>query len=151
MRFLILIIFVFNTVNSVFAASDTTYHYFQDGRLSVKIAPDGDRQKIWVYHIMGDLSYELENVRMSYSVSNRLFFRDNGALEKVETFMNPGASMYMHHSVIQFDIDNEPRNRVDYQTPVKSVADQAWKKFLWDRKEIKWIRQEVISCNPHQN
>lgn len=148
MRFLILTLFVFTTINFGIAASDTSYHYFKNGILSVKIEPNGDSQKIWVYHIMGDLIYEMENVRMSYSVSNRLFFRENGALEKVEAFFNPGASLYMYHSIIQFNEDNEPLYRVDHQTPVKTISEQAGKKFLWDRIGKRWIEQEVISCNP---
>lgn len=148
MRFLILIVLVFSTINGVFATSDTTYHYFQDGRLSVKIAPEGDRQKIWVYHISGELIYEMENVRLSYTVSNDLYFRSNGSLEYVKTFTNPGASRYMYRSEIKFRSDNQPKSMHNFKYPADSVVESMGDKFLWSEKEKRWINQEIITCFP---
>ena len=148
MRFLILIVLVFSTINVVFATTDTTYHYFQDGRLSVKIAPEVDRQKILVYHISGELIYELENVRLSYTVSNELYFRSNGSLEYVKTFTNPGASRYMYNAEIKFRDDNQPVSMQNFKFPADTMLESMGEKFLWSEKEKRWIKQEVIACFP---
>jgi len=131
------------------AQSDTTYYYFADGRLSVKIAPSDDRQQIWVYHIMGDLIYEFENVRMSYSVSNSLKFRPDGSIENVKTHTNPGASMYWYETETVFEKDNEPRYQKSYQKPFNTVLDAMGDKYLWISKEKRWQKQEIAICQPY--
>ncbi|WP_298117111.1 hypothetical protein [Flavobacterium sp.] len=122
-------------------SNDTTYYYFSDGKLSVKVAPRSDRQKIWIYFPNGKVSYELENIRMSYTCFNDLFFRKNGAVEKIESSLNPGASMYMYSSVIYFDENNLPSYKIDEKTP-STLEDHMNNKSVWDSKNKRWIKQE---------
>lgn len=124
-------------------SNDTIYHYFSDGRLSVKIAPRSERQKIWIYLPNGEIIYELENIRMSYSCYNELVFRKNGSVEKVISSLNPGASMYMYKTFIHFDERNEPRYKIDEKTP-STLEDHMNNKSLWDSKNLRWIKQENI-------
>lgn len=149
MRAIFLFAMVLISFNS-FSQSDTIYHYFSDGRISVKIAPESPVQRIWVYHILGDVIYEFENVRQSYSVSNSLKFRPDGSLESVKTHSNPGASMYWYESETVFETDNEPRYQVSYQMPFMTVMDAMGTKYLWNRKEKSWQKQEIAICQPYK-
>ncbi len=124
-------------------SNDTTYHYFSDGKLSVIIAPRADRQKIWIYLPNGEVIYELENIRLSYSCYNELVFRKNGSVEKVISSLNPGASMYMYSSVIHFDERNEPRYKIDEKTP-STLEEHMNNKSLWDSKNRRWVKQEIV-------
>lgn len=125
------------------SSNDTIYHYFSDGRLSVKIAPRSERQKIWVYLPNGEVIYELENIRLSYSCYNELFFRKNGSVEKVISSLNPGASMYMYTTIIHFDERNEPQYKIDEKTP-STLEKHMNNKSLWDSKNRRWIKQEIV-------
>lgn len=124
-------------------SNDTMYYYFSDGKLSVKIAPRSDRQKIWIYFPNGKVSYELENIRMSYTCFNELFFRKNGAVEKIESSLNPGASMYMYSSIIYFEENNLPSYKIDEKSP-STLEDHMNNKSVWDSKNKRWIKQETI-------
>lgn len=124
--------------------NDTTYHYFKDGRLSVKVYPPSDRQKILIYHYSGSVIQEYENVRMSYSVSHRFHFRDDGSVEKIMIHSNPGASRYWYESEVHFETDNEPRYMIHYQKPFERVEDSFGQKYLWNRQQKQWIRQEIV-------
>lgn len=143
--FLVIILGAFNFAK---AQTDTTYYYFNDGRLSVKIAPQADRQKIWVSHIMGEQIYEFENVRMSYSVSNTLSFRQDGSLEKVVTNTNPGASRHWYITETVFHTDNEPRYQKSHQMPFDTLMDAVGTTYLWIAKEKRWQKQEIAICQP---
>lgn len=127
----------------IISENDTIYHYFSDGRLSVKIAPRSDRQKIWIYLPNGEIIYELENIRLSYSCYNELFFRKNGSVEKIISSLNPGASMYMYKTFIHFDERNEPRYKIDEKSP-STLEDHMNNKSLWDSKNRRWIKQEIV-------
>ena len=124
-------------------SNDTIYHYFSNGRLSVKIAPRSDRQKIGMYLPNGEISYELENIHLSYSCYNELFFRKNGSVEKIISSLNPGASMYMYKTFIHFDERNEPRYKIDEKSP-STLEDHMNNKSLWDSKNRRWIKQEIV-------
>jgi hypothetical protein len=125
------------------SSNDTIYHYFSDGRISVKIAPRSERQKIWMYLPNGEVIYELENIRLSYSCYNELVFRKNGSVEKVISSLNPGASMYMYKTIIHFDERNEPLYKIDEKTP-STLEEHVNNKSLWDSKNRRWIKQEII-------
>jgi hypothetical protein len=127
----------------VSSKNDTTHHYFNDGRLSVKIAPRSERQKIWIYLPNGEVIYELENILMSYSSHNTLYFRTDGSLEKVINNFNPGASMYMYRTEIYFHTNNEPRYKIDEKTP-SSLAEKMNNKSLWNSKTRSWVKQEIV-------
>lgn len=125
--------------------NDTIFYYFDDKRLSVKMLPflEG-RQQIKVYRPNGDIIFETENVRLSYHVSNELKFRNNGSLELIKSSMNPGASLYWYESTIGFDIDNEPLYKQTFRQPYESVNDAMGEKYLWDKLNRKWVKQELI-------
>lgn len=125
------------------SSNDTIYHYFFDGRISVKIAPRSERQKIWMYLPNGEVIYELENIRLSYSCYNELVFRKNGSVEKVISSLNPGASMYMYKTIIHFDERNEPLHKIDEKTP-STLEEHMNNKSLWDSKNRRWIKQEIV-------
>lgn len=125
------------------SSNDTIYHYFSDGRISVKIAPRADKQKIWMYLPNGEVIYELENIRLSYSCYNELVFRKNGSVEKVISSLNPGASMYMYKTIIHFDERNEPLYKIDEKTP-STLEEHMNNKSLWDSKNRRWIKQEIV-------
>lgn len=125
------------------SSNDTIYHYFSDGRLSVKIAPRSERQKIWMYLPNGEIIYELENIQLSYSCYNELVFRKNGSVEKVISSLNPGASMYMYKTIIHFDERNEPQYKIDEKTPT-TLEEHMNNKSLWDSKNRRWIKQEIV-------
>ena len=125
--------------------ADTIYHYLRDGRISVKLHPWADsKQKIEIFNPFGQVIYTLENMRMSYSSFHDLRFRDNGSLERVKSSFNPGASMYMYETIILFDIDNEPKSKQNFTIPAHTMADAMGETYLWDRKNKKWIKQEII-------
>lgn len=123
--------------------NDTIYHYFSDERISVKIAPRADKQKIWMYLPNGEVIYELENIRLSYSCYNELVFRKNGSVEKVISSLNPGASMYMYKTIIHFDERNEPLYKIDEKTP-STLEENMNNKSIWDGKNRRWIKQEIV-------
>lgn len=125
------------------SSNDTIYHYFSDERISVKIAPRADKQKIWMYLPNGEVIYELENIRLSYSCYNELVFRKNGSVEKVISSLNPGASMYMYKTIIHFDERNEPLYKIDEKTP-STLEEHMNNKSLWDSKNRRWIKQEIV-------
>lgn len=127
------------------AESDTLFYKFTDGRLSVKVHPwQNGKQNIEVFSAQGDVVYTLENVRLSYQISNTLHFRPDGSLDKVKSHMNPGASLYWYESVTQFDSDNQPSWMINYQYPQMSASDALGEKYLWKRSEKRWVKQEYI-------
>ena len=125
--------------------NDTVLYLFDDGRISVKKFPlvEG-RQSIFVFKPNGDIAFETENVQLSYHVSNDLKFRDDGSLELIKSSMNPVASLYWYESVIGFDIDNEPLYKQTFRHPYESVNDAMGEKYLWNKLERKWVKQEII-------
>jgi len=125
--------------------NDTVLYFFDDERISVKVLPFVDgRQSIFVFKPNGDIAYETENVQLSYHLSNDLKFRDDGSLELIKSSMNPGASLYWYESVIGFDIDNEPLYKQTSRHPYESVNDAMGEKYLWNKLERKWVKQEII-------
>jgi hypothetical protein len=120
--------------------NDTTYYYYSDGKISVKMAPKSDNQSIWVYSRSGALTYELENVLQSFTIINHLFFDDSDALDKVVTSTNPGASLYMYSTTTWFSDNNEPLRQIREKTPA-SLEDYINNTYLWDSKNKTWVQQ----------
>lgn len=89
--------------------ADILIYSFAEGGVSVKVYPwvDG-KQQIEIYGLQGGVVYTLENINLSYHVSNTLHFRSDGSLERVNEHFNPGAGMYWYETEIHFDNDNEP-------------------------------------------
>lgn len=131
---------------------DSTVHYYVNGKISVVRTPweDGRRQTK-LYDLYGELTYTIEETRLSYYVSAELKFYPNGAVETASIFTNPGASRFMHNSTIQFTSTNEPQWKVDKRTPAETIEDAMGDKYYWHKKEKRWAKQEVISCDPPRN
>jgi hypothetical protein len=148
-KYSIIIALLLCVQTGISAQTDTVYHYFSNGQISVVVAPASERQMIWVYNLKGEQIQVFENVRMSYSVSNNLIFRENGALEKVMSHTNPGASMFWYETETYFDSDNEPRYKISRQKPFRSAIESMGDKYLWNRSTGEWVKQEIVICQPH--
>ncbi len=124
---------------------DTLLYHFAGGSISVKVYPWVDsKQLIEVYSLKGGVVITLENINLSYNVSNTLHFRSDGSLERVNEHFNPGASMYWYDTVIHFEPDNEPAWKITYQYPQRTVEDSMGEKYLWDRNQKRWVKQEIV-------
>jgi len=128
--------------------NDTVYHYFSNRKLSVKEHPfNNGRRKIEVFDYMtGKVNIELEDVRMSFSVSHRLRFRNDGSLERVSVHENPGASRYWYECEMTFSNTNEPQWQTCQQMPMDRVEFPS--KYYWDKSRRQWIKQEIIIEQP---
>lgn len=129
--------------------ADSTVYQYVNGKTSVIRTPwvDGRRETKF-FNLHGDLTYTIEEARLSYQVSADLKFYDNGGVETAHVFTNPGASRFMYNSTIHFSTTNEPQWKLDKQTPAVSIEDAAGTKYFWHKKEMRWVKQEVISCDP---
>lgn len=129
--------------------ADSTVHYFTNGKVSVIRTPwiDGKRETKF-FNLKSELTYTIEEVRLSYQVSADLKFYENGGVETVHVFTNPGASRYSFNSTILFSTVNEPQWKIDKKTPAESIADANGDKYFWHKKEKRWVKQEIISCAP---
>lgn len=122
------------------------YYYKNSGKLSVEVIRASDRtEKFLLYDPFGNLKYEFEEHRSSYSVGVDIIeWHSNGAVAKVKVHTNPGASMYWYESVYTFGINNEPEWRMDTQFPQESVTMPGDNSYYWDKKDKSWKKQEVI-------
>lgn len=129
--------------------SDSTVHHYVNGNISVIRTAwvDGSRETKF-FNLKGDLTYTIEEARLSYQVSADLNFHENGGVKTVHIFTNPGASRFMYSSTIHFSTTNEPQWKLDKKTPAVSIEDAAGTKYFWHKKEKRWVKQEVISCAP---
>ncbi|MFN4123942.1 MAG: hypothetical protein ACK4GL_11650 [Flavobacteriales bacterium] len=130
------------------AENDTIYHYFSNRKLSVKVHPFmNGRRKIQVYNLVsGKVNIELEDVRLSYSVSHRLRFRPDGSLEKVNVHENPGASRYWHECEMTFSNTNEPQWQTCEQLPMDQLRFPD--KYFWNKATGQWVKQEAVKEQP---
>lgn len=125
--------------------SDTIYHYYKDGKISVKISPRVDgRQVVSIYGKKGEVHMQLESVFLSYSVSHDLKFRADGSLEKIKEHHNPGASMYWSECVLTFSQWNVPQWKSCQQYPIKSLNDYNNYHYYWDLSNKTWVKQEIV-------
>lgn len=132
---------------TTFVTNDTVYHHYVNGRLSVKITPwENDRRNIFLYNLQGEQTYDLEEIRMSFSVSHNITFAQNGGVVKILTHMNPGASLNWYQTTTTFDGTSQPLWQVDETFPMESVAPPV--KKYWHRVEKRWMQQEIMICNP---
>ena len=123
--------------------SDTTFYYYKDGKVSVKITPwkDGNRYLLF-YNRSGQLTYTQNDKRMSFTEVTQLSFKGNGSVEKAEIHENPGASMYWYETRVTFSDDNEPEWMVTQRMPVESLTDAAVS-YYWNKKTRQWTKQEA--------
>ena len=128
--------------------ADSTVHYYVNGKISVIRTPWKDgRRETKLYNLKGDLTYTIEEARLSYMVSADLEFHPNGAVESAFVFTNPGASRFMYNSTIHFSTTNDPQWRLDKKTPAVTIDDAAGDKYYWHKKNKRWEKQEVIECD----
>jgi hypothetical protein len=80
---------------------------------------------------------------MSYSSHNTLYFRTDGSLERVSSSFNPGASLYMYKTETYFQINNEPKYKLEEKTP-STLEEQMNNKWLWNSKTRSWVKQEIV-------
>lgn len=124
-------------------ASDTTYHYYVNKRVSVKITPWVDSER-WVllYDLKGVETYRQQEVHKSYTERAELKFHPNGAVSTMEIHTNPGASMYWYETTITFGTTNDPIQKLSERKPIDRLEmNQPWE--YWDSKKKEWRKQEV--------
>lgn len=127
-------------------STDTIYHKYVNGKVSVKITPwvDGKRQVLF-YDLYGNQTFDLEEVRHSYTVRAELKFAPNGSVHTAVVHTNPGASMYWYESEITFSTINEPISKIDHRYPQNSLDDLMNEKWIyWDKRTKTWKQQEVM-------
>ena len=129
--------------------NETSYYYYSNKQISAKVNVwENGKQKIELFDRRGILTFELENIRLSYQQSNTLSFHSNGAVKSSFIYMNPGASRYWYETIIQFDENNQPLNKVSKQMPSESILEAMGETYLWSSQKKDWILQEVIQCQP---
>lgn len=127
--------------------NDTQYFYYRGNRsVSVKVTPRYDgRQWYILYAPNGQEMYRQEAIyESSYQQSVELRFQPNGAVEKMNIHLNPGASMYWYETEISFSWNNQPEWRQSRQMPEHSVTIPVPE--YWDKKTNTWRRQEVMDA-----
>jgi len=122
------------------ADTDTLYHKYVNGSVSVKITPwVNSERKVLFYDMRGNETFSLEEVRQSYSVSVDLKFAPNGSVHTAKVHTNPGASMYWHETTIKLDTLNEPLSKIDQRFPQQSLDHIMTEKWVyWDKKTKTW-------------
>ncbi|MBN2776569.1 MAG: hypothetical protein JXR36_02940 [Bacteroidales bacterium] len=148
---IISIILFASATNSIAQESDTIYHYYVNNSVSVKISPwENGRRMIMLYNLYGEKTFEMEEVRLSYSVSVNLKFAQNGSVSHIHSHMNPGASMYWYETEIEFSTTNEPLWKKSVQMPMQTIEDAMGDVYYWDKKKNDWQKQEVINCDHYR-
>ncbi len=129
--------------------SDTLYHYYSNGKISVKITPwQEGRRKSFFYDLYGAETFQIEDVRLSYSVTTQLKFHPNGAVSKAEIHSNPGASRYWYESTITFSTTNDPLLKYSRQMPQERIDLDEQKPMFWNKQKKEWMRQEIVQEQP---
>lgn len=125
--------------------NDTTYYYYNTGKVSVKITPwQQGKRNLLIFNRQSQLTYQIENVRSSYSVNTELKFKGNGSISEVKTHTNPGASMYWYESTITFSDSNEPEWKNDERFPQNSVTMPGSNASYWDKAKQTWVKQQAM-------
>lgn len=126
-------------------ANDTTYHYYTNGKISVKITPwQESKRQLYFYDLKGVKTFELEDVRHSYSITTHLKFHPNGAASKAEIHNNPGASRYWYETKITFDTTNEPLVKYSRQMPPEHLDLEGNLPSFWNKQKQQWVKQEIV-------
>lgn len=126
---------------------DTTFHYYVNGKISVKIHPWKDQErKIELFDLYGKVTYTCGDIWKSYTTMHRLSFHSNGAVKKMEVSHNPGASMYFYTDHIQFSTTNDPEVMYKEKFPTNTIQDAMEAQIPWfyNKKSKTWVKQEVM-------
>jgi hypothetical protein len=125
--------------------NDTIKHFYSNKKIAVIITPFKDgRRNYLLYDQNGNLAFEMEAIRLSFSQSIDLKFHENGAVRLAKINFNPGASMYWYETEITFDENNYPLKKIEKQMPPSSAIDDLDNRYFWNKNERKWIKQEII-------
>lgn len=125
--------------------NDTLFHRYVNGKVSVKIFPwENNSRKIQLFDLYGNLTFETEDIRRSYTQFNELSFHSNGGVSVINESSNPGASMYMYHATMTFSTTNQPILRTQGKTPA-SLEDMMEEQipWFWNKQKGAWVKQEV--------
>ena len=123
---------------------DTAYHHYKNGKLSVKIFPwNNGKRRIIVYNPQGQITYEFEDIRLSYSYHTEFKFRKDGSIENSITHMNPGASMHWYETIITFDNSNIPVTKEEKEFPLTRL-EKIQLPYFWNKEKKQWIQQEIV-------
>ena len=124
--------------------ADTTYHYYINKSVSVKITPLINNER-WVllYNLQHEETYRQQEIRKSFSETAQLKFHQNGAVSKMEIHSNPGASMYWYETTITFSTTNDPLQKTGERKPYEEepLKQKPWE--YWDNKAKQWKKQEA--------
>jgi|JI9StandDraft_2_1071091.scaffolds.fasta_scaffold27491_2 hypothetical protein len=119
---------------------DQLFYFEGSKQLSVKETPwNSDKRRIFVYGRKGNLTYEIENVRMSYQSVSTVNYRKNGSVESIDTHENPGASRYWYETHITFSEDNVPLEKSTITYPMDHLSMPT--AMIWDPSAKTWIKK----------
>jgi hypothetical protein len=132
-------------------SEDVKYYNGLPKRISVIIgAWKENKRRITFFSPGGIETYSIEDVRHSYSsVSEIVAYHDNGAVAKVKTHTNPGASMYWYDAITTFDTDNTPLWKISTQYPQRSVSLNTDDTYYWHVERKEWIKQTQVKEQPY--
>lgn len=125
---------------------DTIFYFYKNSKkTSVIIYPAvNGRTAIEFFDPFGKKTFEMEEVRLSYSVGiNFIKWHENGSVEQIEEHVNPGASIHFYENTYYFDINNNPTWKSTFQYPPEL---DSRKDYYW--KDNKWILQEAMEGMP---
>lgn len=119
--------------------------YYSNGKVSVLISPWQEGRRTWkLYDLYGNETIELEEVRLSYSVSYDAQFHPNGAVQVIHFSENPGAASFWYEGEMEFSTTNEPITRRVRKMPVENLEEMMNRKWVyWDKRTKSWKEQET--------
>lgn len=122
-------------------------HYYSNGSVSVRIHTQESGERLWeLFDLQGRCTYTAREVFLSYTVSLRVSFHENGAVKTLHEHMNPGASMYMYQAEMTFDSTNQPLWKHVTRTPSYGINERfpGGGYFYWCKQQNTWRPKEVI-------
>lgn len=124
---------------------DTVYHYYTNGKISLKIFPIVNNEKvIQLFDLYGNKTYEDKEIHKSYSKGFQYRFHENGAVSSIEESFNPGASMYMYFATMTFDSVNQPLLRTESKYPSTLEEELNKQPLFWNKSKGEWQIQEIV-------
>jgi hypothetical protein len=132
---------------SSYAAEDTLFYVNDKPSVVYGDWKDGHRT-IFFYDLKGERTYQLDEVRLSYTVSAKLSFHQNGGVDKAVIHQEPGGSPYYTVTTITFNGTNIPCTKKVEERPLRLEKLDKSNLWFWNRKKGIWVKQEVISCQP---
>lgn len=145
-RWIVFLISTFFFTNASLA-SDTLYYVNEKPSVVYGGWKDGHRT-IFFYDLLGERTYQLEEVRLSFTISVKLTFYQNGGVDKAVIHMEPGGSPYYSVTTITFNGTNIPCTKKVEERPLRLENLEKNNLWFWNRKKGIWEMQEVVSCHP---